>query len=352
MQDSPLARVQAALREAGLGALWVSAPANVQYLTGFESPEDGRVLVTQDSATLYTDARYTLQAAQQSSVPQFIGRPPESLAHAAEQLARLSAPAAFEADALTVAALDILRESWPGELVPTQGLVSGLRLRKTPAEQENIRTAQKLADQVYAEVRPLIQPGTRELDISLEIELRLRRAGAAPAFETIVASGLRGALPHGTASDKVIQEGELVTVDMGAALAGYNSDMTRTVAVGEVSGELRRIYNAVLEAEQAAVRAVRPGLTGRDLDDVARQVLERHGLAGAFSHSLGHGIGLEVHEGPRLAAISDDPIEAGMVITIEPGVYLPELGGVRIEDLVLVTETGYEVLSQAPVERV
>jgi len=205
---------------------------------------------------------------------------------------------------------------------------------------------------VYTEVRPMIRAGVRELDVAVEIETRLRRAGGESAFELIVASGPNGAKPHGHASKRVIEDGDLVTIDMGARLGGYNSDMTRTVAVGTPSAEMKRVYDAVLEAEEAAIAAIRPGVRAADLDKLARDLLTRHGLGEAFAHSLGHGVGLEVHEGPGLRGTSQDVLEAGMVITIEPGAYLPGVGGVRIEDLILVTEDGYEVLSHSAKESV
>ncbi|OLV19058.1 Aminopeptidase YpdF (MP-, MA-, MS-, AP-, NP- specific) [Deinococcus marmoris] len=339
------------MKEAGVTGLWVSHPANVRALTGFTSPEDGKVLVTADGATLYTDARYTVQAREESGVPQFIARPPETFQHAAEGVR--GQRVGFEADSLTVAGLEDLKEHWPdAELVPLRGLIQGLRQIKTADEIAAIRAAQDLADQVFSEVRPLIVAGARELDIALEIETRLRKAGAGSAFGVIVASGPRGAMPHGHASARVIEDGELVTVDMGAKLNGYNSDMTRTVAVGQPSDEMKRIYNAVLEAEEAAIKAVKPGVRAADLDKIARDILTGHGLGEAFVHSLGHGVGLEVHEGPGLRGTSDDVLAAGMVITIEPGAYLPDVGGVRIEDLLLVTEDGHDVLSHSPKEAI
>lgn len=344
-----LDRVRSALKRAGVDALWVSDPVGVRQLSGFTGGEDGKLLVTPQGATLYTDARYSVQAEQESRVPPFIARPPETYAHAESAVTGLRV--GFEATHLTVAGLGDLRAAWPdATLVPLRGTLQELRLVKSADEVSQIRAAQDLADRVFQEVRPLIRPGVRELDVSLAIESRLREAGARPAFTTIVASGPRGAMPHGTASDRVIGEDELVTIDMGAQLGGYHSDFTRTVAVGDPSPELRRIYRAVREAEEAAVAAVRPGVRGADLDSLARGILTRHGLGEYFAHSLGHGVGLEVHEGPSLRGVSEDVLEAGMVITIEPGAYLPDLGGVRIEDLVLVTDTGYEVLSHSPKE--
>ena len=348
---SKLEKLRAALRRSGVEALWVSDPANVRALSGFTGGHDGKVLVTAEGATLYTDARYTVQAQEESSLPQFIARPPETYAHAAEGLKGLRV--GFEANHLTVAGLEDLQKAWPDSaLVPLRGVIQELRLVKDEDEIQAMRAAQDLADRVYSEVRPMIRAGVRELDVALAIEQKLREAGASSAFEVIVASGPRGAMPHGVASGRVIQDGDLVTVDMGAKLAGYNSDMTRTVAVGTPSAEMKRVYNAVLEAEEAAVKAVKAGVRAADLDKLARDILTRHGLGEAFAHSLGHGVGLEVHEGPGLRGTSEDVLQSGMVITIEPGAYLPNVGGVRIEDLVLVTEDGYEVLSHAPKESV
>ena len=338
------------MRRAGIDALWISDPANVRAVSGFSSGKDGKVLVTADSAILYTDARYTVQAAEEVTMPQFIARPPDTYSHAKEAVSGLRV--GFEADHLTVALLDDLRDHWPdASMVPVRGLVHGLRVTKTARELDAIRAAQRIADHAFAQVRPMIRPGVTELDVALELELAMRRAGAQSAFDIIVASGPNGAKPHGVASGRVIGDNELVTVDLGARVDGYHSDMTRTVAVGDPSAELRRLYRAVLEAEQAAVAAIRPGGRAADLDRLARDLLTGHGLGEYFAHSLGHGVGLDVHEAPGLRGTSEDVLEAGMVITIEPGVYVPGVGGVRIEDLVLVTETGYEVLSTAEKEQ-
>jgi len=343
-----LAELRAAMGRAGVDALWVSDPANVRAVSGFSSGKDGKVLVTPEGAVLYTDGRYTVQAQEESRLEAHIARPPETYQDAAGRVKDLRT--GFEAEHLTVAGLEALREHWDTTLTPTRGLVEGLRRVKAPEELEAIREAQALADRVFGEVRPMIQAGVRELDVALKLELGLRRAGAEVGFDVIVASGPRGAMPHGVASEKVIEDGDLVTIDFGARVRGYHSDMTRTVAVGRPTDELRRVYNAVLEAEEAAVAAVKPGVRAEDLDTLARGILERHGLLEAFAHSLGHGVGLNIHEGPGLRKGSEDVLESGMVITVEPGAYLPGVGGVRIEDLVLVTEAGYEVLSHTPKE--
>ncbi|SMB92537.1 M24 family metallopeptidase [Deinococcus hopiensis] len=347
---SRLEQTRAALGAAGVDALWISHPANVRYISGFSSGSDGKALVTAGEAVLYTDARYTVQAAAESALPQFIARPPGTYEDAASRVKGLRV--GFEAEHLTVAGLEALRRHWDAELVPTRGVMEGLRLIKSAEEVALIREAQAIADRVFAEVRPMIRAGVRELDVALELEMGLRRAGAEVGFDVIVAGGPRGAMPHGVASERVLEDGELVTVDFGARWRGYHSDMTRTVAVGTPSEEMRRVYRAVLEAEQAAVAAVRPGMKSGDLDAVARGILEEHGLGEAFAHSLGHGVGLDIHEGPGLRMGTDTPLEPGMVITVEPGAYLPGVGGVRIEDLVLVTDMGYEVLSLTPKESV
>ncbi len=352
-RDTRQVALRAAMQRSGVDALWVSRPENIRYLSGFASGEDAKLLALPDAATLYTDARYTVQAEEQSRSPAHIARPPATLEHAASTVAGLRV--GFEADHLTVSGLESLRQHWqtgerPATLVSTQGLVEGLRLIKTPDEVAEIRAAQRIADAAFAAVRPSIVPGVREDHIAAQLEAFMRGLGATSAFDITVASGPRGAMPHGTASERVIGDDELVTVDFGATVNGYHSDMTRTVATGNPSEELRRLYRAVLEAEAAAVKAIRPGAKCSDLDRLARDVLTQHGLGEYFAHSLGHGVGLAVHEGPGLRAASSEVLEAGMVVTAEPGVYLPGVGGVRIEDLVLVTQDGYEVLSRSPKE--
>ncbi|AZI41790.1 aminopeptidase P family protein [Deinococcus psychrotolerans] len=345
-----LTAVRSALKSAGVDALWVSQPENVNYLSGFSSPEDAKALILPDAAWLYTDGRYTLQAAQESAIPVFIARSPETLQHAAPLLSGLKV--GFEMQHLTVAELGALQAHWPTEPAPLSGVVERLRLIKSDAEVQLIEQAQAIADAAFAELLPMVKVGAREQDLALALESAMRRLGAdGPAFETIVASGVRGALPHGRASDKVLAEGELVTIDFGARLGGYFSDSTRTLALGEVSESQRRMYTAVLEAEETALAAIKPGVRTADLDALAREVLGRYDLADAFVHSLGHGVGLNVHEGPGLRSTSEEVLQAGMVITIEPGVYIEHLGGVRIEDLVLVTDEGSRVLSHSPKER-
>ncbi|WP_135227642.1 M24 family metallopeptidase [Deinococcus fonticola] len=340
-----------AMQRSGVDAMWISGPSNVRAISGFTHPKDGKVLVTAQEATLFTDARYTVQARDESRLPQLIARPPETYELAAQSVK--GQRVGFEAEHLTVANLEDLRKYWAdATLVPLRGVIEGLRAVKSKEEIAAVQAAQDLADRAFAHARPMIKAGVREWDVALAIEAFLRQEGAENAFDVIVASGPRGAMPHGAASMRVMQDGELVTVDMGARLNGYHSDMTRTVAIGTPSGEMRRVYHAVLEAEEAAVKAVKPGVRAADLDQLARDILTGHGLGEAFAHSLGHGVGLDVHEAPGLRGSSEDVLKPGMIITIEPGAYLPDVGGVRIEDLVLVTEDGYRVMSHSPKENV
>jgi len=341
-----LTALRAALADAGADALIVTAPANVRYLSSFSSPKDGHVLVTPDEAWLVTDTRYTVQAEEESTLPVHLTR--QWLEWMSERVA--GSRVAIEADHLTVAQYETLRSALSAPPVSTSGLLARARAVKDEAEVARVREAARLTDLAYERVvGSVLRAGVREVDVALALERAMREEGAEDAgFDIIVASGPRSAMPHGVASQRVIESGDLVTMDFGARVDGYHADLTRAVAVGPVAPRLRELFDAVLAAQEAAIAAIAPGLRGADADAVARKRLEDVGLHEAFAHSLGHGVGLEIHEGPRLAATSTDVLEAGMIVTVEPGVYLPGFGGVRIEDLVLVTPEGHEVLSAAP----
>ncbi len=331
---------------AGLGAdaLLVTGPANVRYLSGFTSPEDGVVLVTSDRAVLVTDGRYTAQAGEESRLEVVIAPSWE------ERLPELTGDRrlAVESEHLSLQRYRRLSERLPREPLATEGFLASFRLIKSAEEIAALREAARITDEAFAQVVPMIQPGVKEIEVALELERAMRLAGSdGPGFHIIVASGERSAMPHGVASTKPIDAGDLVTLDFGAVYHGYHADMTRAVAVGEIDPELRRMFDAVAEAQDAALAAVAPGRSGRDLDAIARDMLAGHELAEAFTHSLGHGTGLEIHEGPRLSHRSQDLLAPGMIVTIEPGVYRPGFGGVRIEDLAVVTEDGCEVLSHS-----
>ena len=339
--------VRARLPGANADALLVTAPPNVRYLSGFTTPADGRVLVTEDGAYLFTDDRYTVQAAEESWLSeQIIAR--DWLPRVAELVPgqRL----AIEAEHLTVAQRANLEQHMGREVVPSEGLLRPLRMRKRAFEIAWLREAARITDLALGQVlESLLQPGVRELDVALELERVMRAAGAdGTSFEIIVASGPRSAMPHGVASRRRIEAGDLVTIDLGARVGGYHADMTRAIGVGRVREPLTDWYRSVLAAQEAAVAAVGPGVSGQALDAIAREHLAEAGLAEHFSHSLGHGTGLAVHEGPTLSARSQDTLEPGMVVTVEPGVYVADQGGLRIEDLVLVTDDGHEVLSNSP----
>ncbi|MFQ5816424.1 MAG: M24 family metallopeptidase [Terriglobia bacterium] len=346
-----LRRLRQRLRDASLGALLVSHLPNVLYLTNFHG-STALLVVTSRRAVLFTDGRYCTQARREVRGAQVLVTTGSLLAAAAEWL-RSERPeqVGFEAPRLAFAACQQLRKAFktPTRLIPTANLVEGLRARKDATEIASIRRAVCLSSQVFAEVLPLIRPGVRELDLAAEIEYRMKRSGAsAPAFETIVASGPRAAWPHARASSKRLAKNELVVLDLGAILKDYCSDMSRTVYLGKPSARIRRFYAAVREAQQRAFDAVRPGVPARQVDAAARQTLKTYGVDRYVIHGTGHGLGLEIHEEPRLGHGVGTRLATGHVVTLEPGVYVPGWGGIRIEDVVVVRPGGAERLTPTP----
>ena len=340
---------------AGGDALLVSFGPDVRWLTGFTG-SSGVVALRGGRAALFTDGRYTAQAkAESPDLRVFVKEKRPALSLALEWLvARGATRCVFDARQTTVAALAAMRKALPkaagrrGFFLPSEGLVASLREVKDAAEIKRMRHAAALGCRLFEGVLQHVIPGHTELSVALELEYAARRAGAgAMSFETIVASGERSALPHGRATAQKLPRRGFVTLDFGVILEGYCSDMTRTVHLGKANRRARDVYHSVLEAQEAAVAAVGPGVTSATVDGAARHVLARAGLAKFFSHSTGHGVGLEIHEGPRIAAGVEQVLKPGMVVTVEPGVYLPDEFGVRIEDMVLVTETGGEVLTAA-----
>lgn len=333
------------LRAAGADALLVTNPPNVRYLSAFSAPEDGAVLLTQDAVTLYTDARYTTQAGQEVAIQ--IEVVPSIDEAVADKLAgrRL----AVEGEHMTLGRNRAIARRLGSEPVAVDGFFTALRTVKSEREVAALREAARVTDEAFSAALAMMGPGVREVEVALCLESAMRLAGAeGSAFDIIVASGTRGAMPHGVASQKELAAGELVTLDFGAVVNGYHADMTRTVAVGAVGAEERRLFEAVLEAQEASLAALAPGRTGREIDAVARAALARHGLEEYFTHSLGHGTGLVIHEEPRLSKKSDTVLQPGMIVTVEPGVYLPGFTGLRIEDLAVITSDGHEVLSRSP----
>lgn len=332
----------------------VSKPTNIFYLTGFRGSA-GVAILGLSEALLWVDPRYTLQAREEASGVKVIeGR--GALLNAPGGWLRQKRPArvGYEDSHLTCAEFRVLLRDAQSRyrLAPVGSLIEELRFVKDPEEIGHIREAGRLTAAAFQEVLPQVRPGARELDLAAEIDYRLRRLGAeGAAFETIVASGHRAALPHARPSAKLLKKNEFVILDLGGILSGYAADMTRTLYLGKPSRGARRLYNAVLEAQQRAVEALREGSRSADVDAAARRVLRRRGLAKYFTHSTGHGVGLEIHEKPRLGRGEKTRLEVGCVVTAEPGIYLRGFGGIRVEDTVLVGAEGPEILTPAPKDR-
>ena len=335
------------LSERKLQAALVSQGVNLRYLTGFTG-DNGALLLAADGAVLLTDPRFEIQAAQEVTCEVKIAKGPLAREIVREIRRRRWRRVGYEASRVTCEVFEQLkaRLGASARLEPMPGWIEELRMVKSAEEIALIRNSVETNSQAFEQTVARTRPGIKEQDLAAELEYRMRRLGAEkPSFDTIIAGGARGALPHASPTAAQIRTGELVVVDMGAQQQGYCSDMTRMLHFGVPSGKVKRTYRAVLEAQLAAIDAVRPGATVASVDRMARQTLEKHGLREAFVHSTGHGLGLEIHEAPRIGRRGKGKLASGMAITIEPGVYLADFCGVRIEDTVLVTATGYEVLT-------
>lgn len=343
-----LQKIREELEAAGIDALLVTSPYNRRYLTNFTGSA-GIALITQSKAFFITDFRYTEQAAKQVEGYEIIQYSRGMITEVADQVKALGIKKiGLEQDHLSYSTWKDYEGAIAAELVPISNLVEKMRLIKTPEEVAIIKEAADIADLAFKHILDYIKPGLTELEVANELEFFMRKCGAtSSSFDTIVASGWRSALPHGVASDKVIEKGDFVTLDYGALHNGYVSDITRTIAVGKPSEQLKEIYDITLEAQLRAMEQIKPGITGIEADAFARDYITAKGYGDYFGHSLGHGIGLEVHEGPGLSIRSEQKLEPGMVVTVEPGIYIPKLGGVRIEDDVLITETGNEALTHS-----
>ena len=320
--------------------LIVTAPANVRYLTGFVS-SNCSLLVDQDKVQLFTDFRYA-EAARQVPDVEFVQAPRETIKHMADEL---TGRYGFESTNLTYFAYEQLRDGGL-DLVPRVGLVEQLRIVKDADELDRIRRAAAVTDAVYAALAEEPFVGRTERDVAWRMNELFHEHGAdAPAFESIVAAGPNGARPHAHPTDRVIEAGTTVVVDAGAMVDGYCADCTRTFATGPLPAELQRAYDVCLEAQLRALDATKAGVDGPTADAAARDVIAEAGFGEKFGHGLGHGVGIDVHEAPRLAQTSTDTLAERNVVTIEPGIYLEGEGGIRIEDLVVVTDGGPEILS-------
>lgn len=335
-------------------AVLITNPANLYYLTGFTG-SFGALLLTPDAERFLTGGIYATQA--QNEIPDIpVVLNPTLKEFNATLMAVVSALGARTLgveSTNSVAGFQLLRRASRRagvRLLPVGTPVEKLRRVKDEYEIACLRDAAALADATFQHIQRLFQPEVAEWDIAMEIDFYMRRQGAYPAFDTIAVSGERTALPHGKPTERRLRKGDFVTVDFGARLNGYCSDLTRTVVIGKASAEQRKLYYAVLEALERCIATVKPGKQGKQIDALARRVLEKHGLADYFGHGLGHSLGILVHDGSWLSWRDKTPLEAGMVLTVEPGVYVPGFGGVRIEQDVVVTETGCELLTHAPVD--
>ncbi|MCM3539567.1 Xaa-Pro peptidase family protein [Priestia endophytica] len=346
-----LVKLRGSFEQRGIDGLLITSKYNRRYMTNFTGSA-GVVVISKEKAVFITDFRYIEQATKQTEgfeIVKHTGPIAKEIASVVEQLGIKAL--GFEEQAITYADFSTYQKEISAQLVPVSGLVENLRLIKTSEEIKILKEAAKLTDEAFNHILSYLKPGVTELEVSNELEFYMRKHGAtSSSFDTIVASGYRSALPHGAASEKVIKEGEFVTLDFGAYYKGYCSDITRTVAVGDVSDELKNIYDIVLKAQLRSVDGIKKGITGVQADALARDYITEHGYGEYFGHSTGHGIGLEVHEGPALSTRSATVLEPGMVVTVEPGIYVPNVGGVRIEDDLLITDEGNENLTYAPKE--
>lgn len=344
-----LERLTKKFRAENLDAIIISKPENVFYFSGFRG-DSTVLLIGKNFRRLITDGRYTEQAALQTKDFELVEQSDGLIKKLTEEIKNCGAKIlGFEGRALTFDEYNRLKENLSGvELKSVE--VDSLRQIKDAAEISNIRRACEIGDRAFAETLNFIRAGVSEIDVAAALENFMRRFGSEkPAFDTIVASGLRGSLPHGIASEKIISDGEFVTLDFGAKFNGYCSDMTRTVCVGKASDRQREVYGAVLSAQLHGLEIIKAGVSGKFVDAAVREKLNRAGLGKYFTHALGHSLGLEIHEEPRLSRLSTcESLEAGMIVTDEPGVYIAGVGGLRIEDTVLVMSGAAETLTNAP----
>ncbi|HYE84208.1 MAG TPA: Xaa-Pro peptidase family protein [Clostridia bacterium] len=338
--------------EKKLDGVFAYSGENRRYLSGFTG-STGFVVIGKNITRFITDFRYKEQSAKQCEGFEIVIQSNNLMEKIAEALKKDGIRRlGIEEDFMTVGFCEDLKMALPGiELLPARSIFSRLRVTKDAAEVDNIRKAAAIADEAFRHILGYLKPGMSEAEVGLELEYFMKKKGASgTSFDSIVASGVRSSLPHGIASEKTIENGEFLTLDFGCVYNGYCSDMTRTVFIGKAEEKHRKIYDIVLKAQIEALKGIKPGVTGRSIDKIARDIITAEGYGEYFGHGLGHGVGLAVHEDPRLSVLGENILEAGMIVTDEPGIYIPDFGGVRIEDLVLVTEAGAETLSKSPKE--
>ncbi len=335
------------LNDNGLDSAIVYKEENRRYLSGFTG-SSGYVVITKDRKLFITDFRYVQQASKQCIGFEIVQHTDNRTLFDILNSINISS-LGFEEEFVTYAQYKELNDKLHNvKLIELNGIINDLRMIKSDDEIESIRKAAEIGDKTFEYICTILKPGITEKEISLEIEHFMKKSGASgTSFESIVASGKRSSLPHGVASDKVIEQGDFVTLDFGCIYSGYCSDMTRTVVIGKATDKQKEIYDIVLRAQEEALEHIKAGKSGVEVDKIARNIIEENGYGDYFGHGLGHGVGLEIHESPRLSPTSKHTLEANMVVTDEPGIYLPDFGGVRIEDLVVVTTDGCEVLSKS-----
>ena len=350
LEQDRISRLKQRMEENGLDSLLITRREDVRYLSGFTG-SSGALLVASGRSCLITDFRYKLQAMSETSGLRIIIQKKDFSAALREAVTRLEVDTLWvDESAITVEGMkNFKRQGF--KLKGNRDLVRTLRQRKDKQELSNIRTAISRAEESFRELQHAVKPGATERELGLKLEYLMREKGARKAaFDTIVASGVHGAMPHASVTNRRIRNNDLVTFDFGAEANGYYSDMTRTFCVGRPTARQREIHALVLQAQACAIRSIRVGIACKSVDGAAREVITRAGHGKHFGHGTGHGIGLMVHEGPAVSSLSKDLVEQGMVFTVEPGVYIAGWGGVRVEDMVLVTDTGAKVLTTLPRE--
>lgn len=342
------------IEKSNFEAALIVSPENRFYFTGFES-SDGYLIATKDEAVFITDGRY-IEAAEKQAKGCKVVLQERKATQIRDILGSFGAKSvAVEADRMTLSEYTMFASALEGVEMLADGsldaAINEIRSVKQASEVEKIKTAQRISEEALEHIFSFIKPGKTEKEVALELEYYMLSHGAQGiSFETIAVSGKKSSMPHGVPDDKIIENGDFVTMDFGALYEGYHSDMTRTVAVGYASDEMKEIYDTVLKAQLNSINSIRAGLPCKDADTAARSVIENAGYGKYFSHSTGHGVGVEIHEYPNLSQLSDKALKAGNIVTVEPGIYIPEKFGVRIEDMVLVSENGCENLTKAPKE--
>ncbi|WP_350344552.1 type II 3-dehydroquinate dehydratase [Proteinivorax tanatarense] len=346
------AELKKAMKEKDLDSMLITQPQNRQYITGFTG-SSGYVLLTQQKDYFFTDFRYVEQAKEQIENFEIIKHGFQPLEEIFEYIKNADVnKIGFEEQFSTYHVYQRYKETFKGvELVPSGPLVEEIRKVKDKTEIEKMEKSIDIAVSAFEHILGFLKPGIKEIDVALELEFFMRKKGASGlAFDTIVASGHRSALPHGIASDKVLEQGDFVKMDFGCVFNGYCSDISRTVVLGKATDKQKKIYDTALKAQLAAIENIKSGVSGKKADDFARHIITEAGYGDKFGHGLGHGIGMVVHENPRVSPNSEDILKTGNVVTVEPGIYIPEYGGVRIEDMLVITEDGNKNLTKATKE--